>query len=688
VTLASGAHIKLGAVEYMLDESVAKHYDHYFVDSTQERKEIVGEPWGKEALPIPGRLLWSQTDWSGGEGNNVYYEDQPSVYRVSNGMNVRKAGQATVRPKRTRATLATTDSSKQPYFCVGDGALWILQHTQGHYSTDYGVSWNTLTENNTGVTGLDSAAFVTAVAGDEAYAYYAAYKADALRSIIRHPAAAGASEVLVSSHSSAHPYSDLALYNGRLYAWTGRKLYEIDCFESVPLSATGDKYRKVFDSGVDPATTHVQGNQWNSGMVTAENALVFFYSRHLSGGTVWEYKSGVARPIWQAPLGFTIGMISYQMGVLFVAGHWGVGLVQTGTDTAAQGCGQLYAIPFDTRRVIDLGLIREFDGDTSGGLLMTKGAASYGGQVLMAGGGTGRIFVYDMKTDGLSMLDHLKTAPGGGDGLTFEVNPSERIGDTATIGPHRLATVFQPDKSDTATFQVLTWEDDSTPNRETDGQMATDASTINYLESAEYDFGFPLSPKALSGLYVGYDVEDVSTTSGLLANQRIIVQYSADAAAYATAGTITSASTPRGVKGMVFLPVSGVKLYKLRVRFYVDNNTTDGVMPPIVTGILPQAEVADWQEEWRLVVRVKDEPSSHARPRDRALTGPSIRDYLEDLFQARSDVTFLDGYRYGKQFTPGSYTTHVVHLVGYDDSIDKQGEGNCQIVLRAVAATT
>ena len=57
MTLASGAHVKLGAVEYMIDESVKGHYDHRFRDASTSKPDIVGS-WGKEQVPVAGRLLW------------------------------------------------------------------------------------------------------------------------------------------------------------------------------------------------------------------------------------------------------------------------------------------------------------------------------------------------------------------------------------------------------------------------------------------------------------------------------------------------------------------------------------------------------------------------------------------------------------------------------------------------------
>jgi len=146
-----------------------------------------------------------------------------------------------------------------------------------------------------------------------------------------------------------------------------------------------------------------------------------------------------------------------------------------------------------------------------------------------------------------------------------------------------------------------------------------------------------------------------------------------------------------GVKGKVFLAVSGVSYYRLRVKYEPDNNTTDGVKPPIVYSVLRESSLGEWIEEWELVVRVKNE-SQNTRPKNRQFSGSLLRDNLEDLFQARVPVTFLDGYRYGKHgmlaTTPLGYTSHSVKLVEFEDQIEKLAEGSARIVLRALPTTT
>lgn len=688
--LASGASVKIGTYEYTIDESVetnfTHHYRHYFNPITSQKSSIAGLGQGQENVD-PERILTGYTDWSGGEGINTLDPSQPTLYRIANGMNVRNIGQFTARPKRTVGTLATTDSSKQPYMRSAAGAVWIAQYQRVHYSQDWGSTWTSVTAGNTGVSGYAATAFITAIAGDDQYLYYSAWDPVGTKRIIyRHDVSTNAQTTAVLTASGAVvPYANLEVFNGRLYGWTGRKLFEMDLIQAPNIDPTGQYFRKQFDTGVDPPTSQVQGNQWSAGMVACGPMLCFFYSSGSDGGTVWAYANGVPRPIWQAPLGFRIGSIIHSHGVLFVTGHWGYGLVSSGSDTTSKGSGQLYAIRLNTLEEVDLGPIRAFDGDATGGLLMTRACESWNAQIMLAGPATGRVFIYDLSTDGLSMLDTLLTSPAGGDGLVFTSNPNYRMGDVLTAGKRRYGTAFTPNASGNTTFQYVLWDDDTTANRETDGQMMTDSTTTNYLIEGEYDDGYPIAPKLLQGFHVQFMVEDTNTTSGLLANQRIIVQYSADGGSYVTAGTITSTTTPKGAKGYVYLAVSGVTYNRLRVKYFVDNNNTDGVQPPVVYCVIRDSTLNEYEEVWDLIVRVWDE-DDETSPENRRYTGSQIRDYLETLFKNRAEVTFLDGYRYGKHSAPGTYTTHTVKLVSFEDVILKPGEGHCIIELRAKAS--
>ena len=75
--LASGAHVSLGGVEYLVDESVDNHYI-YHGQSVQLPGEATDEPGS--ISPRRNTLLWHVTDWVGGEGNRRFYPDDDDIY--------------------------------------------------------------------------------------------------------------------------------------------------------------------------------------------------------------------------------------------------------------------------------------------------------------------------------------------------------------------------------------------------------------------------------------------------------------------------------------------------------------------------------------------------------------------------------------------------------------------------------
>lgn len=653
--LAGGAHVKIGNYEYLLDESMDNHYVHRFESLFVPRVQIDGSP-GKQQIR-PEKLLWSMDDWSGGEGNQIFYFDEPSVYDFSDGLNGRIRGQLTGRPKRTVTSVSYTDQRDRPVLAVADGALWLCGSRTLAYTTD-GINWTSVSSGLT-------AGRITAAAGDHEYLYYTAYDSagSGTRYLKRVSRSSAATDVRPAATGVA-PYAGLAVMNGRLYAWTGRRMFELDIFKTLPL--TDDDQRKVYDTGIDPPNTNVFGTQWWANCISTENSVFFFfgndaeanlYELRLVGGI------SVGRPVWRGPYGFTMKSIAYQNGVVFMAGHWG-------GDENATGRGALYALPLDTRRPVFVSWFRKAQNLN---LQMQELASSYGSQVMVAAARTGRIFIYDAELNAVSMLDDLETASD----ITF-VNNDHRIGDMATFGTKRVVAVFRPGAAGAGTsIQLVAYDSDEPDDRETGYSQS--------LESPSWDYDFPHEIKALIGFHVAWKVEDTSTASGLKAGQTIQVEYKLDGDNWVSAGTISSATSPSGgVKGRHFIQVSDAngtrKFYVLKVRVTLAGSA--GIQPPILYALTAESHLAAYAETWELVVRVKDE-LNRTRPSYRKWDGQTARDYLEDLAQNKNIVTFLDGYRYKE---PGKYTTHTVIVEDPVDVIQRNAEGSMRIRLRAVSS--
>ena len=275
--LASDAHVKVGDYEFLIDKSVPSHYVHSLTDLVVERGDIIGAP-GKHQVK-EDELVWGYDDWSGGEGNRIYYPDDPTVYYVGYELNPRIRGQLTVRPNRRHTTVPTNASDHRPSVTVADGAIWIGGGLRVHHSVGNPATWTSYSLADTGLNALSTAYRITAMTGDHEYCFYTAYHSTGTpgRAIMRIKRA-GTGSLVISEETGAsvQAYAGLAMMNGRLYAWTGRKLFEMDVANSLPLAS--DKHRKVYDTGADPATTNVFGTDWWADAVATENSLVFWYS--------------------------------------------------------------------------------------------------------------------------------------------------------------------------------------------------------------------------------------------------------------------------------------------------------------------------------------------------------------------------------------------------------------------------
>lgn len=104
--LASGAHVKIGAHEFFLEEGLEGHYRHSFETVFIPRQDVSGKP-GKQNVR-PDIQFWSHDDWSGGEGEKFFDPQDPVVYDTSTDANPRIAGQLTARPTKTTVVVAAS----------------------------------------------------------------------------------------------------------------------------------------------------------------------------------------------------------------------------------------------------------------------------------------------------------------------------------------------------------------------------------------------------------------------------------------------------------------------------------------------------------------------------------------------------------------------------------------------------
>lgn len=693
MTLPSGAHIKLGSYEYVLDEAVdagskslalyRPHYKYTNQSLFRDRVDVTGIP-GKQQIR-PERLVWFQDDWSGGENNRVFYEDDPTVYDFSFGLNPRIRGQLTSRPTRTRVTTnMTTQAVESPVFlAAAANGLWFAGGYSTGFSTDGGATYTAVDDAKTNLSPKSTSYRITAISGNDDYAFYAGWRSTSSGTRViegkKRDNTTTAQDV-ISEASNVPPFVGLTMLGRNLFAWTGQTLYILRVFSGSanwPLNA--NRFKVIGGTGVS-LVNELPGTNFWGGITAGENQIWMFITTN-ARSQIYHYDSNGFGPWWKAPIGFSIKAIQYMNGVLYIGGHWGGDTSATGV-----GPGALYAYPMTaTGGPVPVGFIRK---QNSINLTIDQMAASYGNQVLMADSRTGRIFVYDADMDAFTMLDDIQTTAGQTEGslssprplptdtLSFPTtSPTKRIGSILTFGANRVVSIYQGGTSGgtgSGAYEAENYSIDEPASRQ--AGTATNSYSAA-LESGTWDFDLPFDKKTM----MGFDCTFVPMVSG----QSIVIDYSLDSAAWTNAGTLTSASTGNAT-GRSYIQVSTgsstVQFSTLRTRLTLVG--TSGVLAPIVLGLASEAQLIDYEETWDLIVRLKDAlPGTRYGTSATMQQGGAMRDFLRTAASNKQVLTFLDGYRYEQ---PGRYSTHTVTVENPEDIIIKKGEGSMMMTLRAI----
>jgi hypothetical protein len=261
------------------------------------------------------------------------------------------------------------------------------------------------------------------------------------------------------------------------------------------------------------------------------------------------------------------------------------------------------------------------------------------------------------------------------------------VGSIITYGEYRVAAIHYPRAADSVTkFETYTWEGDQPGNRDV-GDSNNDQTATLYMP--RFDFNIPYDQKMLYGFHIGYTVEDNSTTSGLLAGQKIDITYHLDGQSGANLTQMTSSTSPSSIKGKHFIVVStaaGSTAKFFKMKYQVTVTGTNGVQPPIIEDITVEARSLDHDRTWNLILRVKDDTNNTRITSDRTFAKEK-RTYLRNLKQNKNVVAFID--RYALQANHGSNPNDswpsvdvVVHSIG--DIVLRNGEGYMKVVLKAV----
>lgn len=483
MTLSSGAHIKLGDYEYLIDESAEGHYQHFW-EPLLDNEYTVGGSGLRSTRP--DLLFWEFTDWTGGQGFKTFNPDDPVVYWYGN-CNTRRDGIVKGPPNSTNGTGLTTTSqtSYRTIFTASDGKLWLSANRQLFYSTD-GTTWTAHPSNPLGSAGDQ----ITGLSADGGYVWVSLSSSTSgtgTRTVLR--CDASTSTTYVSSVADTLPFWDLAVYEGGVYGWTGRGLYRYNAnASSLPVTHSEAKHSvaPLFDDQVP--------NNFTSRMVEGEQAL-WLMNSYLGRTLVYEWRADTLAPVWTLPPGFRGRDIGVSNGVLYCAGDY--------ENTSA-----VFALSTTSRvPVFATSILKDGDvGTTNANCL----GAGHGNQVLVGdkqGGTDATIYVYDREYDSLTQLGELTGSWG-------------ELSAVTSFKKYRIAAGFNG-----TTLKTVSWDTD---------YADTTQSWDLYL--GDWDLGYPYAEKVLLGVHV---VCEPLSASGTLS-----VYYQDDEdGTWTLAGTVSGSGT-------------------------------------------------------------------------------------------------------------------------------------------------
>jgi len=625
--LPSGADVKIGAMEFMLDRaddstgtsiSRIKSYHHEFQSLYPQTQRIAGG--GNRSTANSSMLLWRQNDWSGGNGTKFYDTSLASSYYNDTDTDGRVPGILQARPPKytdSGSPTATVDAAKVT-MAWSAGYIWLLAGRQIYYSSD-GAAWTAHTSNPQGAAGSE----ISAAVGLRDELWFSMDNAAATARITYRIAGITATTTAVTSVTGPR-FLGMAELGGFVYGWTGRNLLRYNPQVTLPITQAAK--HKVYKPYNDNPTGNYHGD-----MASSENA-VYVMVAYKGDSTIHEFRHHKGFPIWQLPQGLSARAICYNLGTLYCIGHYGNRFSLFGMDVSSRAWYHL--------------------ADFKPNLLATETitavsvAAGYGSQVIgqLTSATTNYNFVYDAEKNAISELSN---------------NLISSLGNAGSCGTYHNRRVFAYFKASTGVLKTEAFAQDyDVPD------------TLNAtLESSAYDFDFPQDSKTLLGFDVsqspsGSDYADIyyqkdEDGSWVLAGST----QAGDAHRYITISTSSSTISFRQLRYRIVLH-SGCQVYAVTARAYVNA----------------------YQEVWGLRLKLDDEKSSDA-PSSRNYKGWRLRDYLLGLVASKTVVAFLDGMRYPKKGGLGdgyAASVDVVLEFPIDSITNNNAEGSMELVLRAV----
>lgn len=624
-------HISLDGVRYRLFESGGEGHYQFGYEPLRPPNAVVVQGTGRQDLfqSRPDMLLWSITDWSGGEGQGKYSAQAANRHAVINNLDpFTRPGQLLPGPaiEATDDSVdATWDDDQVTLVPVGiSGELWAVD-TEAATANIY--KWDPINDRWNAAVVLPTAPGASVrdgVDADDDYLYYYdaagnVYKYDGTTTTKMNSSALATTTNVVLRELGDYIY---LIQPSIGKAWeivktaTGSTAYtEIDNWSNATGNASVEHFAQVARG---PSRLYVL-NVGADGTTTVREIIP-----STAAGTGF----GKEIAVWK---GFEGTSIWHHNGLLFIAG-W-----EIGDDEKHRVL--LYLVPGGTYGTF--GYVRHPDFEDYAGKIvgLDDGSTLLTTQFVVWGGATSpRLYELDAVGGGMAQIASLPDA-------NLEIMGATRWG----------GETFMP-SYDGTTKRIY---------RTVDGSY----SSGGYVITPWHDLGLA-DDKVLASV--------VLHTEELPANWSITIDYSTDGSDTWT--TVTSYASFGAHVLRSLISTDTVPVTFSSIRFRLTFTYSGGGVPttaPIVNALEVRAQLYKKTKVWRLRLDLTEDLTASYQ----AFSGEKKIDNLQVLANTQSVVEFLDGYT----TRDIGYDTYDVIVDSAQIILDRVEEGFAEVVLREMA---
>ena len=649
-------HVKINGVPYRLAEDAeGEHYARSLEPLRPPNSVMVQGQDRQDLFQVrPDVLLWSLTDWSGGEGQYKYSFSSADRHAIIRNLDpfVRPG---TLRPgppmKVTTNTSGGTDFNAGVVLTVhNQNQLWgwsIFLAGVYYVWSDANESWGAFQS----VSGdpIANAPAPDGVVSDGTNVYYL----DGTAGTVFKVSGGGVSDQMDNGVDIVPDAANASLRELGDYIYYIRP--SAGKVGEMAKSASGTGTWTLLDDLTWGGSANYDdyGNQYQ--VAVSENRIYYMFATEGGRTEIREVTpTSAAGPGSTASLAVIRGIVGlslwYHGGLLYMLG-WEGELQQSGLTL-------FYIDPSDggTYGVVD----RILPDVISDGLFLKTGARGFGSE---AGADLGRQFFTIFDPTNISAVTRIYQHDPITGGLAQYTGLDRNQADEA-----RACLVWQGD-----VFEAFSTTSDTLLYRAEEGLYmdSDDAGEGIFFASPWHDFGLA-DQKILSSISL--------ITEEMPADWQLEVYYALDGDPdYTLAGTFdTDGATGTKFSVSTSADTTLFRTLQVKVLWVYTGASSEITTAPVLLSVDVKAQVAQPQNSWQLLLDLKDDLSASAKHRD----GNQKINNLITAGDAATVVEFVDGYQ-GRRNT--TTTTHNVVIDSFRIILGRPGEGYAQVTLRETA---